>query len=220
MMPGAPPGGSGALERVIRRTATRRQRLAAGGGRPRQPADERCQLCGQPVPGRHRHVFDTERAEPLCACYPCSILFGKDQASQGHYRLIPDRRIRLSGLSPSALGVPVGLAFFVRQAEGRVVAHYPSPAGATRWEVGRAAWNSAVRGCPALADLAPDVEAALVNTARGRADAWLVPLDDCYRLVAIVREHWRGLSGGDRVWPEIERFFDELRRCDGADPGR
>lgn len=221
MTPGAQTGiADSALERVIRRTAARRQRLTAGGTQQGRPAGEACQLCGQPVPERHRHVVDTERGEPLCACYPCSILFDRDQASLGHYRLIPDRRMRLSGLSPSSLGVPVGLAFFVRQGDGRVVAHYPSPAGATRWDVDTDAWNSVVRGCPALAELAPDVEAALVNTARGRTEAWLVPIDDCYRLVAAVRQHWRGLSGGDRVWPEIDRFFEELRRCDGADPGR
>ncbi|HYZ57212.1 MAG TPA: DUF5947 family protein [Streptosporangiaceae bacterium] len=194
---------AGALERVIRRAAARRQQS----GQARQC----CQLCGQPVPDGHRHLVDTHSGEPLCACYPCSVLFNRDQASQGHYRLIPDRRIRLTGLSTTALGVPVGLAFFVRQADGRVVAHYPSPAGATRWEIDPGAWGRAVRECPALADLAPDVEAALVNTARGRDEAWLVPLDDCWRLVAIVRQQWKGLSGGDQVWPEIDRFFDELR---------
>jgi hypothetical protein len=114
------------------------------------------------------------------------------------------------GLAPAALGVPVGLAFFVRHADGSVSAHYPSPAGATRWTVDPAAWATATSGRPELAGLAADVEALLVNTARGRQDAWLVPIDDCHRLVAVVRRHWKGLSGGDLVWPRIEQFFDEL----------
>jgi hypothetical protein len=103
------------------------------------------------------------------------------------------------------------------QRDGSVVAHYPSPAGATRWGVDPQAWAEAARACRAMGNLAPEVDALLVNTARGRSEAWLVPIDDCYRLVAVVRELWQGLSGGDRVWPEIERFFEELRRRDRPD---
>jgi hypothetical protein len=200
--------GTGALERLIRRPDTS----------PPAPGLA-CELCGQAVGPGHRHLLDTSRGELLCVCYPCSVLFHRGEASEGHYRLVPDRRIRLTGVSLRALGVPVGLAFFIRQADGSVVAHYPSPAGATQWEVDPAAWEGAVRDCPELAGLAVGVEALLANTTRGRREAWLVPVDDCHRLVAIVRQNWKGLSGGDRVWPAIERFFDELRRHDGPDPG-
>jgi len=110
----------------------------------------------------------------------------------------------------AALGVPVGLAFFVAGDDGQVTAHYPSPAGATQWQVPPEAWAQARSECPLLASLVPAVEALLARAARGRSDAWLVPVDDCFRLTAVVRQHWRGLSGGDRVWPEIERFFSEL----------
>jgi hypothetical protein len=111
-----------------------------------------------------------------------------------------------------ALGIPVGLAFFVRGPDGVVVAHYPSPMGATRWEVDPQAWQRVVTACPTLADLAPEVEALLVNTARGAEQRWLVPIDECYRLVAVVKTYWRGLSGGGQVWTEIEAFFDGLGR--------
>lgn len=194
---------AGALERVIRRAAARPGRV-----------EERCELCGAPVAEGHRHAVDTETHEVLCLCRACSVVFNREEASQGHYRLIPQRRIRVPELSPASLGVPVGLAFFVVQRDGSVLAHYPSPAGATRWEVDPQAWAEATGGCAALGDVAPEVEALLVNTARGRSESWLVPIDDCYRLVAVVRELWQGLSGGDRVWPEIERFFEELRRRD------
>jgi hypothetical protein len=156
----------------------------------------------------------------MCACYACSVLFQREEAGHGHYRLVPDRRIRLTGVSPAVFGIPVGLAFLVRQADERVIAHYPSPAGATRWEIEPDAWERAVRDCGDLTGLVPEVEALLVNTARGRTEAWLVPIDDCYRLVAVVRRLWRGMSGGDRVWPEIERFFEGLRRCHGTDSDR
>jgi len=55
------------------------------------------------------------------------------------------------------------------------------------------------------------VEALLVNRVRGTREHFLVPIDECYRLVGLIRMHWRGLSGGREVWEEIEQFFEELR---------
>lgn len=188
-----------ALERAIRRAGTRRQE-----------SGERCELCSAPVAAGHRHLLDTERGEVMCACQACSLLFGQGAASEGHYRLVPQRRVRLAAVSTSTLGVPVGLAFFVPRADGAVLAHYPSPAGATQWEVDPQAWRDVVDHSPELRTLAADVEALLVDTARGRQHHWLVPVDDCFRLVAVVRREWKGMSGGDRVWPEIERFFAAL----------
>ena len=40
---------------------------------------------------------------------------------------------------------------------------------------------------------------------------YLAPIDQCYRLVGLIRAHWRGLSGGTEVWREIAQFFDELK---------
>jgi len=191
---------AGAFARVVRQAAVR----------PR-PAGPCCGLCAEPVPDGHRHALDTGDGGLLCVCRACSLLFSRPAASRGHYQLIPQRRARLPGVPLRALGVPVGLAFFVPGSDGRVLAHYPSPAGATQWEVPPEAWQQARRACPALEGLVPQVEALLACTVRGRADVWLLPLDDCYRLTAVVRQHWRGLSGGDRVWPAIEKFLDELR---------
>ena len=50
----------------------------------------------------------------------------------------------------------------------------------------------------------------VVNTVHGLEHHWIVPIDDCYRMVAAVRREWRGLSGGGRVWPAVERFFEDL----------
>ncbi|MGW4235799.1 DUF5947 family protein [Streptomyces sp. NPDC004749] len=197
---------TGALARVLRGSAGH----AEGRSTARTDAAEPCDLCGAPVAADHRHVFDVGRQEILCACRPCSLLFVKEEAGEGHYRLVPRRRVRLPPVDTKALGVPVGLAFFVRRPDTTVTAHYPSPAGATRWEADPRAWREAVARCPPLDTLAPDVEALLVNTARGLRHHWIVPVDDCFRMVALVRRHWRGMSGGDRVWPALERFFGEL----------
>lgn len=188
-----------ALERVVRRA-----------GAQRRSAGERCELCAAVRPDEHRHVLNQQSNEVLCICRPCGLLFEREAAARGHYRIVPERRVRLEGVSPSMLGVPVGLAYFVQQDDGAVVAHYPSPMGATQWEIDAQAWAGVVGQCPALETMVPEVEALLVNTAGGSEHRWLLPIDDCYRLVAIVMEEWRGLSGGDRVWPEIQRFFAEL----------
>lgn len=189
-----------ALERAIRRA----------GGR-RHESGERCELCNAPVAATHRHLLDTDHAEALCACQACSLLFVDGAASRGHYRLVPQRRVRLDAVPTGPLGVPVGLAYFVPREDGVVVAHYPSPIGATQWEVDPAAWHAVVAACPPLRRVKPDVEALLVNTARSGRHYWLVPVTDCFRLVALVRREWTGLSGGSRVWPAVERFFTELR---------
>ncbi|MEU8591202.1 DUF5947 family protein [Streptomyces sp. NPDC048664] len=189
---------SGALARVVRAAADRR------------PDAEPCDLCGDATPSDHRHLLDAGREELLCACRPCSLLFVAAEAGEGRYRLVPQRRVRLPPVRTQALGVPVGLAFFVRRADGTVSAHYPSPAGATRWEAEAGAWDDVVAACPPLATLEPDVEALLVNTAFSANQHWIAPVDDCFRVVALVRREWRGLSGGSRVWPAVDLFFAEL----------
>lgn len=190
---------SGALGRAIRRP---RGDVA--------PVGDRCDLCAVALPQPHRHMLDTTSQEIGCVCQACSLLFNLEAASQGHYRLIPRRRLRLPDVPTARLGVPVGLAYFIPRSDGTVDAHYPSPAGPTRWEVDADAWHDLEVSCPLLAGMKPEVEALLVNTTRGRCEHWIVPLDDCFALVAVVRREWRGLSGGSTVWPEIDRFFAGL----------
>ena len=49
--------------------------------------------------------------------------------------------------------------------------------------------------------------------------AHVTPIDVCYELVGIVREHWEGLHGGDEVWQRIAAFFETLDRR-GQSTGR
>jgi hypothetical protein len=100
--------------------------------------------------------------------------------------------------------------FFYSSSVERVVGFYPSPMGATESRLELTAWEQLERDNPALATLQHDVEALLVNRARGRRGHWIVPVDDCYRLVAVIRTRWRGFTGGSEVWQEIERFFQDL----------
>lgn len=180
--------------------------------------DEQCELCGLPIAAEHRHLLDLESRSPLCACRACSTLFDRASAGGGRYRLMGERRLRLEDFELpdevwERLRIPVDMAFFFRDSgAGRLVAFYPSPMGATESRLELGAWEELEQRNPILAELEPDVEALLVNHARGARGHWIVPIDDCYRLVAVIRTRWRGFSGGKEVWLEIDRFFAELER--------
>jgi hypothetical protein len=196
--------------------SSRLRRLAQGAAAERRAELERCELCGEPIPADHRHLLDLETRELMCACQACKILFDRREAGVGHYRLVPDRRLRLEGFelddaSWAELRIPVEMAFFFRLgAEDRMVALYPSPMGPTESLLELDAWDDIERRNPVLRTLEPDVEALLVNRSRGSRDHYLVPIEEPFRLVALIRTRWRGLTGGKEVWEEIDRFFEEL----------
>lgn len=197
--------------------SSRLRRLArAPAAAPDQPDEERCELCAEPIPLQHRHLIDLSSRELLCACRACVILFDRNEAGGSHYRLVPQRRRRvenfeLDDAAWAALRIPVEMAFFFHStAAERVAAFYPSPLGATESLLELDAWQQLERANPVLDSLEPDVEALLVNRARGAHDHFVVPVDDCYRLVGLIRVRWRGLAGGKEVWQEIERFFAQL----------
>ena len=108
--------------------------------------------------------------------------------------------------------IPIGLAFFVKSStEGRVLALYPSPAGATESMLDLAAWADIVEENPLLAEMAPDVEGLLVNRLDQEAEYYLAPIDKCFELVGLIRANWRGLSGGSEVWQKIRDFLADMK---------
>jgi hypothetical protein len=197
---------------------TKLMRLAREGAVEREQELERCDLCGEPIPPKHRHLLDLESRELMCACQACRLLFERPAAGAGgaHYRLVPDRRLRLDDFVMddamwARLRIPVEMAFFFHSTPAeRVQAYYPGPMGATESLLELGAWEELERDNPVLATLEPDVEALLVNRARGARQYFLVPIEDCYRLAGLIRTRWRGLSGGEEVWKEIDGFFKEV----------
>ncbi len=178
---------------------------------------QHCELCDEPIGGEHRHLLDLRTHELLCACRACSLLFDRRAAGGGHYRLVPSRRLRivdfeLQDIAWEQLRIPVEMAFFFHDSSAqRTSAFYPSPMGATQSRLELSAWQEIEHANPVLGEMQPDVEALLVNRARGASSHWLLPIDDCYRLVAVIRTGWRGLAGGTQVWREIESFFARLQ---------
>lgn len=182
-----------------------------------RPPVERCELCAMELAAVHDHLLRPETRQLRCACVACSRLL-----NDARWRLVRHRVQRLADAALTddqwqALGLPVELAFFVwSSAAGRPVALYPSPGGLVESSVVLTAWDGLVMTHPALARLEPDVEAFLARRTGSRRDHYVVSIDGCYRLVGLMRRHWRGLSGGPEVAVRVEEFFTELDRMSGA----
>ena len=196
----------------------RRWRRCRGFVRQRVPL-ERCELCGKGLPPEHAHLVRPEQRQLVCACEPCAVLFAGSGSST--YKRVPRRITLLADYAVTdeqwdALTIPIDLAFFLYSSPaGQVVAVYPSPAGPTESLLHLDAWDDIAAGHPRLRALEPDVEALLVNRVRQREEGataryFVVPIDECYRLVGLIRKSWRGLSGGAVVWREIAEFFAQL----------
>ncbi len=181
---------------------------------------ETCELCSVALHSDHPHLIELAERRLLCACDACAILFSGRADTK--FKRLP-RQVRLlanfqmTDAEWDGLLIPINLAFFFQNSlDSRVSALYPSPAGATESLLPLEAWSSIVQANPVLEQLEPDVEALLVNRvghsrAETEAEYYIVPVDECYRLVGLIRIHWRGLSGGTEVWQEIGNFFRALR---------
>jgi hypothetical protein len=191
--------------------------------RPREVAEERCELCSAPIATDHRHLVEPAKRRLLCVCRGCATLLGN--RDDDRYRAVPEyaqplENFHMTDAEWDAFGIPIGLAFFVRSTpDKRIVAFYPGPAGPTESLLDLQAWVKLVANNPLLAELEPDSEALLVNRVRNAREYFQAPIDRCYALVGLIRTKWRGLSGGDEVWKAIDGFFAELREqraCAGA----
>jgi hypothetical protein len=200
---------SGAPLHALRRIAARP---------PARPAGELCEMCATGIAEEHQHVVDLANRSLMCACRPCYLLFTAENA-QLRYRAVPDRYLafpdfRLGPAQWDALEIPVGLAFFFRNSGmDRVIAFYPGPAGATESELPLGSWDAVLADNPALAVLAPDVEALLIRSAGpggGGFSCHLVPVDACYELVGRLRSVWRGFDGGTDARAAVTGYFAAL----------
>jgi hypothetical protein len=184
--------------------------------RPAERPVERCALCSDALSEEHPHVVDLQTGELACCCSPCALLFGNQ--AHARYRTVPDNctvypNFQMSDEQWENLSIPVGLAFFFHSSKsGLTRAVYPSPAGPMDSLLPLDAWQEIVAQNPALHELVPDVEAILVNRVREARDVFRVPLDECYKLIGLIRMKWRGISGGSEVWDETRRFFESLNQ--------
>ena len=210
--PGASGGGLmdptlvAGLRRFVRAPPSNQPPPAADGG-------PRCELCPISLATDHKHLLDLEERRIVCVCPTCWSI----RSGDARYRPTGSRTVWLEGLELSdelwaEFQIPIGLAFFLRSSDtGNVVGLYPSPAGATESELDLDAWDRLVAVNPVLEDLDPDAEALIVNRMATPHVHAIAPLDDCYRLVGIIKATWEGITGGAEMEAAVQRYFDDLR---------
>jgi hypothetical protein len=173
----------------------------------------RCELCPLSLAEDHKHLLDLEERRIVCVCPTCWSM----RSGEARYRPTGSRTLWLEPFELSdelwaAFQIPIGLAFFMRSTStGTIVGLYPSPAGATECELDLDAWDRLVAANPMLEDLDPDAEALIVNRLATPHLHAIAPLDDCYRLVGIIKASWEGISGGSAMEAAVQRYFDDLR---------
>jgi hypothetical protein len=189
---------------------------------------ERCEMCALELGPQHDHLVDPTNRKLICACNACAILF--ESQSGTRFKRVPRdvlclREFQLTDVQWDGLAIPIDMAFFFNSTPlDKVVALYPSPAGPMESLLPLDTWTEIAAANPILSRMLPDVTALLVNRvrhARGDipAEYYLVPIDECYKLVGLIRTHWRGLSGGTEVWREINSFFAVLKMRSGIGEG-
>jgi len=177
---------------------------------------ERCEMCSLELAFAHSHLVEPVSRQILCACDACALLFSGSAGTK--YRRVPRRVTILQDFNLTngqwdSLLIPIQLAFFYYSTPSKkVIALYPSPAGPTESLLALDAWDEIVENNSVLSRLEPDVEALLVNRVGNTREYYIAPIDECYKLVGLIRANWRGLSGGQEVWQAIEGFFAELKK--------
>ena len=182
---------------------------------------EQCELCSVELASDHSHLLEPASRKLVCSCDACALLFSA--RSGARFKRVPKRvrllpNFHLSDAQWDNLMIPINMAFFFHSStEGRVLAMYPSPAGATESLLSLESWSEIARANPHLQHMEADVEALLVNRvghARGftAAEYYILQIDQCFKLVGLIRRQWRGFSGGTEVWQRIADYFEQLRR--------
>lgn len=203
----------------LRRLSKGRPSNGSPATRPeRRPGEEQCDLCGNGIPADHRHLLHLTERQILCACEACVALrSGDPELRPTGTRIVWLDDFDLSDELWASFQIPIGLAFFMDSTTaGGIVAFYPSPGGSMESELDLDAWAQMRAANPVLESLEPDGEAFLVNRTADPPQHAIVPIDECYRLVGLVKVGWEGLSGGAGAEEAIRGFFDGLRTRSAA----
>lgn len=182
---------------------------------------ETCELCSKPLPLQHRHLLEISTRRILCACEGCAFILGTGARFRAVYPLTTRlSKFHVTDSEWESMQLPIDIVFFFLNGDGdRATAIYPGPAGAMESALSAHAWDNLLTIDPSLADMAPHVEALLINRTRNARDYFRVSIDRCYALVGLIRTRWRGVSGGQDVWNGVSDFFDSLDQSAVIDPG-
>ena len=199
------------LRRYVRPAPVAAQRPEPDGPAPR------CDLCATELTDRHGHVVSLDDRALRCVCRPCSLLFAPAGAGGGRIRAVPDRYLSdpahpITDDDWDLLQIPVLPVFlFVNSDLDRVVACYPSPAGATESLLDLDGWTRLQQRYPLLRTPVADVEAVYVTRGDDGLAAYLVPIDACFAMVGMLRSNWRGPHGGAEARRATAAFVRDLQ---------
>src|ERR1051326_155387 len=180
---------------------------------------EACDFCHAALAETHQHLLETARHKIECVCDACAILFSEQQQK---YRRIPRRvrflpGFRMTNAQWNTLMIPIGIAFLFRNsAANRMTASYPSPAGPVESLLNLDAWEDIAKENPEVRALESDVEGLLVYRVGTASEHFIIPIDEYFKLVALIRIKWKGFSGGIPVWQEIGKFLEKLKERSGT----
>src|SRR5580698_159940 len=125
----------------------------------RQDPGETCEMCSAPLGDQHQHLLEPATRKLVCSCDACAILFSNQTAKR--FKRVP-RRVRvlddfqLTDGQWDSLMMPINMAFFFESTpQGRVMALYPSPAGATESLLPLDAWEEIAAEHPAVRGMQP-----------------------------------------------------------------
>ena len=175
---------------------------------------EFCDFCHAPLTEEHQHLLETSARRVECVCDPCAILFSdqhqKHRRIPRRVRFLPD--FQMTDAQWDGLMIPIGIAFLVRNSStGRVAALYPSPAGPVESQLALDAWDEIARDNIQLHRMDSDVEGLLVYRVGTAREHYIVPIDECFKLIGLIRLKWKGFSGGLEVWKAIGAFLETLK---------
>lgn len=190
-----------------------------------QAASERCDFCASEIKGEHRHLIEPGSKSVACACNICVLTSSslRKITSQGafHYKIIPELYSVVSDfVMPeevwASLSIPVDMAFFVYSSTKEdLEVFFPSPLGPIQSELSQHSKSLLKTMNPIIKVLSHednrDALALLVNRTETSSEYFLIPIDQCYKLIGLMRKNWRGFGGGKEMHVMIAQFFQELR---------
>jgi hypothetical protein len=176
---------------------------------------EFCDFCHAHLAETHQHLLEQTNRKLTCACDACAILFSDPRQK---YRRVPRRvrvlrEFRMSDSQWDGMMIPIGIAFLFRNSTlNRVMALYPSPAGAVESLLDLGTWEEIAAENPELHTMESDVEGLLVYRVGTAREHFIIPLDECFKLIGLIRMKWKGFSGGMEMWQEIGKFLERLKQ--------
>lgn len=175
---------------------------------------EFCDFCHAYLAETHQHLLEQANRKLTCVCDACAVLFSD---ARQKYRRVPRqvrvlREFRMSDSQWDGMMIPIGIAFlFQSSTVNRVMAIYPSPAGPVESMLTLDAWEEIAAENPGLRTMESDVEGLLVYRVGTAREHFIIPIDECFKLIGLIRMKWKGFSGGMEMWQEIGKFLERLK---------